>query len=166
MEEKLPKIFIATTYAKFKGLCNCAGLDCLGLKHLLLGYDKDVKCLKDVTSKEDVSNYSVFIVEDHISRYLNILNLLDKETLRNAYLLMHEKTESDFSNLFAEDHKVFSHNVAEDGGFITVYAQVGEDITSRENVYEKVLDAMENALQTARNSQGQNGAAPSHTHIP
>ena len=156
MEEKLPKIFIATTYAKFKGLCKCAGLDCLGLKHLLLGYDEDVKskCLKDVTSKEDVSNYSVFIVEDHISRSLNILNLLDKETLRNAYLLMHKETESDFSNLFAEDHKVFSHNVAEDGGITTVYAQVGKDIENGQSVYEKVLNHMENALQTAANSRG------------
>ena len=175
MEETTPLIFVATTRQKFKrdsnnesGLCKCNGLDELGSPTCnrleLLGYSETENRLIPVTT-DNVNDFSLFIMEDHIKKE-TLSTFFKKELLQDAYLLKHDKTNPAIRCLFNDDTTITSHNVAEDNGFTTVYAQVGEDITSGKNVYKKVLDAMENALQTARNSQGQNGAAPSHTHIP
>lgn len=162
MEENAPLIFIAINTAKFKPLCNCDGLKELGSpkngKSELLGYSKTNGCLEPVV-KENIGNYSLFIVEDHISKdYVN--KLFDTYVLQKAFLLKHDETNKDFISLFANNKIVSSHEVTEESGVPTVYAQVAKDINNKCNVYERVRNHIVNALQTASNCQNISVSSP------
>ena len=117
----------------------------------ILGYDEDDNALKPMTI-DNVSHYSLFIVDDDIP---NINEYFEKNELENAYLMKHDQTGYNLPQHFDKNKIIHSNHISNDRhGIPTVYAQVGKDIESGQGVYEKVLNHMENALQTAANSRG------------